>query len=166
MGVFLRWGVFGIIAVAALVYAYNASKRMSEQHAAQNPPAVSEESDDADEEEVADDVTTSAAAESEAEPEMPALCAEERRVAERALKMRRDGDTLDHLLRIDTIVFQSDEPRRDRLKAVATQWFGHEGRDPNASSLRSQVLRDCRKALAELERAGSLPPVPEPASPE
>ena len=29
MSVFLRWGVFGILAVAALIYAYNASKRLA-----------------------------------------------------------------------------------------------------------------------------------------
>jgi hypothetical protein len=84
---------------------------------------------------------------------MPELCAVELRVAERALKMRRDGDTLDHLLRIDTIVFQADESRRDRLEGLATQWYEREGRDPDASALRSEVLRDCRRALAAAERA-------------
>ncbi len=28
MSVFLRWGIFGILGVAALLYAYNASKRL------------------------------------------------------------------------------------------------------------------------------------------
>jgi hypothetical protein len=175
MSVFLRWGVFGIFAVGALLYAYNASKRLSEQHAGQAPPAVAAESsesgDDATEpepDEEQDAPTPVARADSrsgyEAEPEMPAPCAEEQRVAERALKMRRDGDTLDHLLRIDTIVFQSDEPRRDRLRAVATQWFEREGRDPDAATLRAEALRDCRTALAALEQAGPRPADPEPAS--
>jgi hypothetical protein len=33
MGVFLRWGVFGILAIAALMYAYHANRRMAEQRA-------------------------------------------------------------------------------------------------------------------------------------
>ncbi len=40
MSVFLRWGIFGILGVAALLYAYNASKRMAERHARQTPPAA------------------------------------------------------------------------------------------------------------------------------
>ena len=40
MGVFLRWGVLGIVSIAALVYAYNSSKRMAEARAARSAPAV------------------------------------------------------------------------------------------------------------------------------
>src|SRR5690349_11226039 len=111
MGVFLRWGVFGIVAVAALLYAYNASKRLSERRAAERPVASQDavDEDDAaeDQAETAADTEREAAPEEETEagPEMPAPCAEEQRVAERALKMRRDGDRLDRLLRIDIIVF-------------------------------------------------------------
>lgn len=165
MSVFLRWGVFGMLTVAALVYAYNASKDLAGQHAAKNPPAANVQSDEAEadeataDEEAADRAERAPPAEpADIGPEMPEGCVEEARVAERALKMRRDGDTLDHLLRIDTIVFQSDEPRRDRLKAVATHWYEREGRDPDASALRSEVLRDCRKALA----AGTVPATPAP----
>ncbi|HUQ09476.1 MAG TPA: hypothetical protein VM146_04110 [Steroidobacteraceae bacterium] len=150
MGALLRWSVFGIVVVAALTYTYNASKRLSASRAAQNPPPVSAESDeDTDGEGEADSAEPAERDEPEsaAEPALPAICAEEQRVAERALKMRRDGDTLEHLLRIDTIVFQSEELRRHRLEAVATRWFEREGRDPDASALRAEVSRDCRKAL-------------------
>jgi len=34
MSVFLRWGIFGILGVAALLYAYNASKHFAQSHAA------------------------------------------------------------------------------------------------------------------------------------
>lgn len=170
MGVFLRWGVFGIVAIAALMYAYNASKRLSEQRAARNPPVVSQESgeevdeDEATDGEPAEESATTEEADEESEPEvaMPELCAEEQRVAERALKMRRDGDRLDRLLRIDIIVFQSEEQRSDRLKAVATKWFGREGRDPNASMLRAEVLRDCRKAMAAPGPVTPAPTTPAP----
>jgi hypothetical protein len=75
--------------------------------------------------------------------EMPAACEEERLVAERALKYRRDGEPFDLLLRMQTIVFQNDEKRRERLEAVARQWYEREGRDPDAATLRGEVLRDC-----------------------
>lgn len=33
MGVFLRWGLFGILIIAALMYAYNANRRLAQQRA-------------------------------------------------------------------------------------------------------------------------------------
>jgi hypothetical protein len=36
MGVFLRWGLFGILIIAALLYAYHANRRLAQQRA---PPA-------------------------------------------------------------------------------------------------------------------------------
>jgi type IV secretory pathway VirB10-like protein len=152
MGVFLRWGVFGILAVAALVYAYNASKRLSERRPPPAAPVVSQaagEEPEDEEDEAADDPSVTEDDAPDAGPPMPEACVEERLVAERALKMRRDGEPLDRLLRIDRIAFQSDERRRARLEAVARRWFEREGRDPDASALGAEVARDCRKALAE-----------------
>lgn len=149
MGVFLRWGVFGILAVAALLYAYNASKSLAEKRDAKAVPVVSQEDAGADEEEAPEpDEEPEAATESiaEDEQEMPEACEEERLVAERALKYRRDGEPLDRLLRSQLIAFQSDPGRRARLEAVASQWYVREGRDPNAAALRREVLSDCRKA--------------------
>jgi hypothetical protein len=146
MSVFLRWGVFGILSVAAMLYAYNASKRLAENR--RPPPAQVVSESDADDAEVADVEEEEAAPARESEPALPEDCEEERQVAERALKMRRDGEPLDRLLRIDRIAFQSDAARRARLESVARQWFGREGRDPDATALRNEVLRDCRKASA------------------
>jgi hypothetical protein len=36
MGIFLRWGVFGILVIAALMYAYHANRRLARQR----PPAA------------------------------------------------------------------------------------------------------------------------------
>jgi hypothetical protein len=159
MSVFLRWGVFGILGVAALLYAYNANKRLAERH---DPQTTQLEGEDAGQEEYAEDATpeeASADEESDGEmaldsgevaadaPEMPEACEGERRVAERALKMRRDGAQLDQLLRIDLIALQDDQQRRERLASVATHWFEREGRDPDAAALRAEVLDDCRDAL-------------------
>jgi hypothetical protein len=148
MSVFFRWGIFGILAVAAVLYAYNASKRLSERRAPAPAPVVSQESPEV----AVTEADPTAGREEESPPEdvppMPEACEEERLVAERALKMRRDGEPLDRLLRMDRIAFQSDVKRRERLEAVARRWFEREGRDPDAASLRGEVLRDCRSALA------------------
>ena len=146
MGVFLRWGIFGILSVAAMVYAYNASKRMAENRQTSQPVVVSQADGEADEsgpeEESEED------SEEEAEPleALPVACDQERLVAELALKMRRDGEPLDRLLRIETIAFQPDVQRRERLEAVARHWFEREGADPDGAALRAEVLRDCRLA--------------------
>jgi hypothetical protein len=150
VGVFLRWGVFGILAVAALLYAYNASKRLSEGRAS-SIPVVAPQSDGQDGE-LADaqvgetpEADEESAEEPESEREMSAACEKERLVAERALKMRRDGEPLDRLLRIDVIAFEADEHRRARLETVARQWFEREGRDPDSRALRREVQRDCQR---------------------
>ena len=144
MSVFLRWGVFGILAVAAMVYAYNASKRMAEVRQAQPAPVVEEPL--AEEVEEAEAESPVASTEEPVQPEVPAICQEEQEVVERALKMRRDGEPLDRLLRIQLIAFQADPLRRERLQVVARKWFEREGRDPNAATLRREALRDCQAA--------------------
>ena len=156
MSVFFRWGVFGILAVAALLYAYNASKSLAEKHEAKSPPVVSQSGSGDDEEDEEDEAPVDDAVDGpeESEPltedvlEMPVVCEEERLVAERALKYRRDGEPLDRLMRIHAIVFESDVKRRERLEAVARQWYEREGRDPNAAALRDEVLRECRRFMA------------------
>ena len=105
MSVFFRWGVFGILAVAALLYAYNASKSLAEKHQAKPAPApvASLDATGPDEQEAALGADTLADAADEGPVaddvmEMPAACEEERLVAERALKYRRDGEPFDLLL--------------------------------------------------------------------
>jgi hypothetical protein len=144
MGVFLRWGVFGILAVAAMLYAYNASKRMAEHQqskpALQKPLAApgdaSEESYSEDRD--AEDGQVAVAA----EPGSPA-CDEELHVADIALKARREDQPLDRLMRSQEIAFQSDARRRQRLEDVARKWFEWRGAEPDAATLRGAVLKDC-----------------------
>jgi hypothetical protein len=130
--VFLRWGVFGILAVAALVYAYNASRRLGETRVADTPamPAESAESD----------VPA-------AEPPVPVpeRCRHELRIAERALEARRQQEPLDKLLRMQLIAFENDPVRRARLEKVATDWYQLEGDEPSESALRSEVVADCEQ---------------------
>jgi hypothetical protein len=141
MGVFLRWGVFGIIAVAALIYVYNASKHISEVRQA-SPATVQRPAPDsgANEESAGE---ADASVEAEADEASTPACDEELRVANSALHARREGQPLDRLLRSQEIAFQQDTQRRQRLETVAAKWFEWRGEDPDAATLREAVMKDC-----------------------
>lgn len=129
MSVFLRWGVFGILSFAALLYAYNASKDLAKRRP---PPPVA----------VAPAAET--AEQAQAIP-VSANCEVEAVVAQRAIEARDAGDPLDRLLRTREIAFETDEKRRERLTQVAKRWFGH------TEAIGPYSLR--REAAAECERA-------------
>src|SRR5262245_47528127 len=98
MSVFLRWGVFGILGVAALMYAYNASKRMADAHAAKTPPpaAVEQPAAPAPAEEPAREAAAASAPAPEPPPSTaPPHCEHELLVAQKAIEMRRQGAPLD-----------------------------------------------------------------------
>jgi hypothetical protein len=143
VSVFLRWGIFGILAVAGLIYAYNASKQMAARRANAPPAPLATPSDAAAEPEARQEMPSGD--EGEAEPALgatPPHCEAELVVAQRALAARAEGQPLDRLLRIQEIAFQ--EPvRRQRLEKVATFWFQFEGPEPHPESLRIGVISDC-----------------------
>ena len=152
MSVFLRWGVFGILGVAALVYAYNASKRLSEARAVRPAPAavapqvappVSKESAAT---ETAAAPAPAAAESAAAEPPRATTpqCEAELAVAQRAIEMRKQGAPLDRVLRIQEIAWQEPAERRQRLEKVATRWFGYEG-EFQPATLRMAVIADCEQ---------------------
>lgn len=134
MSVFLRWGVFGILGVAALIYAYNASKKLAENRSKERPAAVQAQAADESADEGAPDAGVFAP------------CAAELAVARRALQTRRDGEPLDRLLRIPEIAWQEPPARRERLAQVATHWFELEGEVPIPVEFRNRVISDCEKA--------------------
>ena len=136
MGVFLRWGVFGIIVVAALIYAYNASKDLTERRQ-QSKAAVSSQQGEPQSPEDEDP------AGGESVPEATPQCEEEFQVAELALSARRDNQPFDRLSRHQLIAFQADPKRRQRLEDVARKWFEKSGTEPEAASMRQAVLREC-----------------------
>jgi hypothetical protein len=133
MSVFLRWGIFGILGVAALLYAYNASKHMAEKRPARQAPAASEVAQPAP-----------PAAEPVAENSPSPRCAAELVVAQRALEARVQGEPLDRLLRIQEIAFQ-ESPRRERLEKVATDWYRLEGPAPAPGALSAAVISECNR---------------------
>ena len=151
MSVFLRWGVFGILGVAALLYAYNASKRLAEAHA-KKTPAVAEQP--AAEREPANEPAQPAG---EASPEpvapvrpaptpaVPAQCETELTVAKRAIEMKQQGEPLDRVLRMQEIAWEEAPDRRKRLELVATRYYGYEG-SFRPDALRSAVINDCQGA--------------------
>jgi len=152
MSVFLRWGVFGILGVAGLLYAYNASKRLAESHAtrtapvsapatvapaSQAPPPAELPTQEPAKPTVARDSTHA----------VPAQCEAELVVAQRAIDMRKQGAPLDRVLRIQEIAWQESPERRARLEKVATRWFNYEG-DFRPETLRIAVLNDCQASPA------------------
>jgi hypothetical protein len=140
MSVFLRWGVFGILAVAALLYAYNSSKRLAERRSP--PPAAQAPAVDA---EVPPDEPPEEDSGPETLDSTPPHCETELRVAERALQARREHEPLDKLLRAQVIAFENDPTRRQRLVKVATDWYRHEGEEPVAEALRIYVISNCQQ---------------------
>jgi len=140
MGVFLRWGILGILSVAALVYAYNASKRMAEAHERKSPapasaPAATEQ--EAEQAEMADD---------EPAEVISPHCEVELLVARRAVELRAQDAPLDRVLRMQEIAWQEPAARRERLEQVATRWYGHE--DPiSADALKAAVVSDCEQPV-------------------
>ena len=152
MSVFLRWGVFGILGVAALMYAYNASKRLAEAHVAKSAPvAVAAPEPEATDEATDVDSAPEAAPEAHTPPAAPpaasAECEAELVVAQRAIDLRKEGAPLDRALRIQEIAWESSPERRQRLEQVATRWYGYEG-DFRPEALRIAVINDCAQATA------------------
>jgi hypothetical protein len=142
MGVFLRWGILGILGVAALVYAYNASKRMAEAHERKSPAPVSEATAPEDDAESVEDET---AEEESAEPLSP-HCEVELLVARRAVELRGQDAPLDRVLRMQEIAWQEPASRRERLEKVATHWYAQE--DPiSADAMRAAVVSDCEQPV-------------------
>jgi hypothetical protein len=137
VSVFLRWGIFGILGVAALVYAYNASKRMAEKHSREPTAAAVPEPRESE---------ITQAPQREPEPSTAYAtaphCEAELVVAQRALEARRQAEPIDRLLRIQEIAFQ-EGARRQRLVKVATRWYQLEGDDPIPEALRIAVISDC-----------------------
>lgn len=155
MSVFLRWGVFGILGVAALLYAYNASKRLAENRAVRDAPSQAVAPDAAVtvaeataevEAEMEEEAATAPASAEPAAPAVRAECEAELVVAQRAIEMRKQGAPLDRVLRIQEIAWQEQPARRERMENVATRWFGYEG-DFAPASLRIAVINDCERAL-------------------
>jgi hypothetical protein len=144
VSVFLRWGILGILSVAALVYVYNATKHMAEVRAAKAAQAPAPQP--------APSVTTTEPARPVVEPERspapppaataPAHCENELVVAKRAIEMKKAGEPLDRVLRIQEVAWQEPAERRARLEVVATRWFGYDG-EFNPEALRIAVISDC-----------------------
>jgi hypothetical protein len=146
MSVFLRWGIFGIIGFAALMYAYNASKRMAEKHSRESPVAVAtERGETAGTPSSSPAPATGPALEAASAPKSTAAphCEAELVVAQRALEARRERVPLDRLLRIPEIAWQEPVARRVRLEGVATRWYQLEGDEPVPEALRIYVISDC-----------------------
>lgn len=146
MSVFLRWGVFGILGVAALLYAYNASKRMAEAHARKPQPQAGEIETPASAPAAETEAGIAPLPEPASETAIPRACEAELQVARRAVEMKLQGAPLDRVLRMQEIAWQELPERRERLAAVAVRWFGYEA-DFSPSAMRVAVVNDCQQHL-------------------
>jgi hypothetical protein len=121
MSVFLRWGVFGILAVAALVYSYNANKKGAEVRAARAQAAAP---------------AGEVAANAPASPE----CEKEYAVAALAVAARNDNEPLDRLLRRSEIAWESAPIMKERLTQIAIHWYQ---RPEIPADVRAAAISDC-----------------------
>jgi hypothetical protein len=139
VGVFLRWGIFGIIAAAALIYAYNALGRLAERRKA-TPTVVAVQSSP---------IPTAQSISTPTPPDerdaIPARCRLELDIARRAAESRSIGEPLDRLLRIQEIAWQEDEKLRDRYTRLATRWYNEPG-PVDAARLHRDVVSACVNA--------------------
>jgi hypothetical protein len=140
VSVFLRWGIFGILGFAGLMYAYNASKQMAARRAgaAAAIPIAAQTVQPPDPKPEVREAIAPAPSPGNAPPH----CEAELVVAQRAIAARAEGQPLDRLLRIQEIAFQ-EPARRDRLEKIATAWFQHEGPALAPEALRAGVIADC-----------------------
>lgn len=138
MSVFLRWGIFGILGIAAVMYAYNSSRKLAEVRSAQERPAAAPK-------EARESGVSSTSEPESGQGSAPAPhCQAELEVAQRALEARRQVEPIDRLMRIQEIAFQA-EPRRQRLESVATRWYQLEGDEPTPEALSAAVIADCER---------------------
>lgn len=151
MGVFLRWGVFGILAVAALVYAYNALGRLAERQggapaartAAGTPaPGGTGTPAPGGRDGVAARELESAPAAADERDAIPAHCQIELDIARRAAEAHSIGEPLDRVLRIQEIAWEKDEQLRARYAALATHWYNEPG-PLDIARLRREVVTRC-----------------------
>jgi hypothetical protein len=137
MGVFLRWGSFGIIATAALIYAYNAlghlaDRRLAAPAAAIAPPAVTP----------AKPAPARSPLLPSTEDAIPERCRVELDIARRAVESHSIGEPLDRLLRIQEIAWQEDAKMREQFTKLATRWY-NEPAPVDAARLRRDVVTGC-----------------------
>ena len=147
MGVFLRWGIFGILAVAALVYAYNTLGRLAERHRAAPANGVTapvRPAGDSSSSTTASDAPAAPTPQAERDA-IPAHCAVELDIARRAAESRSIGEPLDRLLRIQEIAWEKDEKLRERYTQLATRWYNEPG-SVDAARLRRDVVAACVNA--------------------
>ena len=148
MGVFLRWGIFGILAVAALVYAYNTLGRLAARHKAAPASVVTapvHPEGDPPPSTTANDAPAAPTPQAERDA-IPEHCDVELDIARRAAASRSIGEPLDRLLRIQEIAWEKDEKLRERYTQLATHWYNAPG-PVDAARLRREVVAACVNAM-------------------
>ncbi len=117
MTVFLRWGVFALLTIAALIYAYRVNERSSDITARLEAQRVQSAR------------LPAAEGGSATPPPLPADCAGELRAVEAAAASAARGEPLDRVLRRREIAFETDPAEKARLTLAANRGFAAPGAD-------------------------------------
>ncbi|MCB1623543.1 MAG: hypothetical protein KDI32_03065 [Pseudomonadales bacterium] len=136
MTVFLRWGAFALLSIAALIYAYRVNERSDDIRARLTQQLAVRRAANAERERRTAPVDQRTAA-TPLDPLSPA-CEEELQVAIGAARSATAGEPLDRVLRQERIAWQGDPPRKARLTAAAQLGY----------SLAEKSVADIRRAIA------------------
>jgi hypothetical protein len=124
MTVFLRWGVFALLATAALIYAYRVNERSGDiaarldaQRANATLPSTANPSP-----ENADATSGKATPKARIAP-LDAACRPVLRAVQLGVEGAARGEPLDRVLRHSDIAFEADERQQRQLAAAATRAY-------------------------------------------
>ncbi len=141
MTVFLRWGVFGLLAISALIYAYRVNERSDdirlqlEQRAEQRRAAERELREAARRDVEFSDKPAIAS--------LSSACEEAVQVAVDAAAAAKAGQPLDRVLRQERIAWQDEPVRKQRLAVAARLGYSLHGQD--GAAIRRAVADECRE---------------------
>lgn len=155
MTVFLRWGAFALLAIAALVYAY----RVNEQAPAIADRMANANTEAADSDEPPIDVV--------ADDALPKVCAGIITAMRGARTAAENGDPLDRALRQSVIAFETDPPTQEAMRSAAEAEFvaTRDGESRSNEIAASTCMRLRRTLESRAEAASANPAAAEPPQP-
>ncbi|HPF25354.1 MAG TPA: hypothetical protein P5528_13520 [Steroidobacteraceae bacterium] len=139
MTVFLRWGVFGLLAISALIYAYRVNERSDDIRTRLEERADEQRRKDARSLPAPVDPAAAVLPENVADS---AKCAEAVQLALDAAAAARAGEPLDRVLRQARIAWQEDQVRKAELATAAE--LGYSLADTPPEDIRGVVIEGCR----------------------
>ena len=139
MTVFLRWGAFALLSIAALIYAYRVNERSDDIRAKIEQQVMAQRAaETARQQSAPAPVSAGNVASTRA---LSPACEEAVQLAMEAARARRSGEPLDRVLRQGRIAWEEDPARKRQLTAAAQ--LGYTLRDVAEPEIRVVVAKDC-----------------------